>query len=370
MLKNFFLLLCSLMICFVIGEIILRIYNPLPLPNKNSLYLNSNINYFIKNSKKLQDVDSIIHVKKNSFGFRGSNDTTNKYPKILFVGGSTTECFYMSDNEDWPSQVQRKLTPKFNNIWINNAGMSGHSTFGHLLLMEYIIKKIHPDYICFMVGINDNNIQKLNSDDKKIPSKYYGGIEDWLIKNSHFAMSIKYLIGVHKALKVNVTDRNIDFNSLYFASKDDIGYKIVKNLSEDTIQLNDKQYSSRIQQLINLCKDNNIEPIFISQTICAGFLDPTTKKDLSKEFFSMEFNIPIPHNGKNMRRELEYYNNLTRIISQKNCNHFIELDSLLSKDSKYYYDFIHYNKTGNKMVASIIAEELTKYLENNSDKHF
>lgn len=55
------------------------------------------------------------------------------YLTIISVGGSTTECFYISDDKTWTHILGMKLKSVFTRVWINNAGLDGHSTFGHII---------------------------------------------------------------------------------------------------------------------------------------------------------------------------------------------------------------------------------------------
>lgn len=57
----------------------------------------------------------------------------------------------------------------FKDLWINNAGLDGQSTFGHIFLMKDYIKKLKPKVVLFLVGSNDRGNEKtLNKYDKKL----------------------------------------------------------------------------------------------------------------------------------------------------------------------------------------------------------
>ena len=47
------------------------------------------------------------------------------------------------------------LIQKFPKVWVNNAGLDGHSTFGHQILLEEFLVKLKPKLILFLVGAND-----------------------------------------------------------------------------------------------------------------------------------------------------------------------------------------------------------------------
>ena len=73
----------------------------------------------------------------------------------MAVGGSTTEGFYLSDGRTWPERLAVRLRPEMRKVWVNNAGLDGHSTFGHLLLTRQAIVPLHPKVMLYLVGVND-----------------------------------------------------------------------------------------------------------------------------------------------------------------------------------------------------------------------
>ena len=156
-LKNLIALFIGLIISLITVELILRIYNPFPSVVKGDkiiLRCNSMVEYNnLKNSK----LSKTIYVSTNSLGFRGDNPPRdfNNYLTILTVGGSTTHCYYNSDDKTWPYDLAKDLDKNFNRIWVNNAGLSGHTTMGHIILMQDYIIKIKPKIVLFLVGIND-----------------------------------------------------------------------------------------------------------------------------------------------------------------------------------------------------------------------
>ena len=62
---------------------------------------------------------------------------------------------YLDDSKTWPHLVQEDLRKGCPGAWVGNAGLDGHSSHGHVLLMDKVITKIHPDILIFLVGLND-----------------------------------------------------------------------------------------------------------------------------------------------------------------------------------------------------------------------
>src|SRR5882724_390795 len=167
----------GLLIC----EIILRIYNPFPLPLKKwKLILPANQTKVFTNSW-IKKLDSKINYSRNSLGFRGPElpDSISKLTSLITIGGSTTECKFQSDSITWSFLLYQLLKKEKPDFWLNNAGIDGHSTFGHLLLMDEYILKLKPDFALFLTGINDEEIEEPDEFDlmteKKVTTNSFKG---------------------------------------------------------------------------------------------------------------------------------------------------------------------------------------------------
>ena len=63
---------------------------------------------------------------------------------ILTIGGSTTECVYLSDGKTWTDRFAQRLAAVRPDSWVNNAGLDGQSTYGHLVLLRNFVFSLHP----------------------------------------------------------------------------------------------------------------------------------------------------------------------------------------------------------------------------------
>src|SRR2546421_38436 len=147
-----------LLITAVFMEIILRIYDPFHASVRgNHITLLANLTREIHNNDVVDKLDKTIIVRTNSLGFRGPDlpKDDKQYLKILTVGGSTTECLFINDGSTWTDLLGNNLNDHFEKVWINNAGLDGHSTFGHLILLKEYIVKLKPDVCIFLIGCND-----------------------------------------------------------------------------------------------------------------------------------------------------------------------------------------------------------------------
>src|SRR5919199_1131083 len=94
------LLIFGTFLALLLLEVLLQIHNPLQARIKgNRIVLTTNKTYHIKNDI-IKGLDPEITVTRNSLGFRGPNPPKDldKYLSVVTIGGSTTQCFFLSDD--------------------------------------------------------------------------------------------------------------------------------------------------------------------------------------------------------------------------------------------------------------------------------
>jgi len=357
LLNNLGALSIGLIISILLIEVFLYFNNPFGFRQKgNQIILRSNRKYIFDN-QNIKGVDSVIIHNKNSLGFRGEEipDNYNNSTSIIAVGGSTTECLYLSDGKDWVSLLDKKLERDFDNIWLNNAGLDGHSTFGHQILLDDYLVKLKPDYIIFLVGVNDVGRGDIGKYDKRQLKtediKWTKQIEN----NSQLFSLIKNLIRNIRARRKNLSHYSVpSFEEL--EQLDSIQPSEVEKAiqSHQSFALN---YESRLMQLIQTTKENNITPILATQPSLVGEgIDVLTGIDLEK--------VKLCHHlgGKVHWEILEVYNDITRKIATKEDIFIIDLAHHMPKSTDLFYDCIHFNNKGAEEVSKIFYEALKPLL--------
>jgi len=99
-----------------------------------------------------------VHLSIDSLGLRGDELPDDAARRILTLGGSTTECLYLDQNESWPGLVQQLLNERSpsTRAWVGNAGRSGHTTREHVFQVEELLKVVSSvDTVVVLAGIND-----------------------------------------------------------------------------------------------------------------------------------------------------------------------------------------------------------------------
>src|SRR4029077_15968937 len=65
----------------------------------------------------------------------------------------------------WTDGVARRVLAIDPTAWINNAGLDGQSTNGHLVLLRNFIIALKPTLVVFLVGANDVGLDRSNGYD-------------------------------------------------------------------------------------------------------------------------------------------------------------------------------------------------------------
>lgn len=348
--KRVLAVIIGIIISLIIAEIFLRIYNPIPFRVKgNKIILPCNQTYIIEN-RTIPGIDTLIVHTKNSLGFRGPEKPKDfeKYTSILSVGGSTTECYYLSDGKDWVSLLGNKLNKQFKNTWTNNAGLDGQSTFGHLILLEDYISKIRPSYILYLVGCNDVGREDLSEYDSDKLKGYYKSIGNWFTKNIEV---ISFIVNIKRGLskRNHLAHSTVNLNSLEHIPFDSISTK--EKIKKNSVLL--FQYHKRLLLLIQKTKQYGITPVLITQpTLVGEGIDSLTGQNLET------IKLMSEQGGKDYWLLLEQYNNVTRTLAKEENILIIDLARKLPKNSNYFYDGIHYSNKGAEMVSQIIFEDM------------
>lgn len=357
--KNFLSLLCGCLIAFVVLEVFLRIYHPFEFRVKgDQIILPTNKLYVIENTE-LKGVDEKIIHKKNSLGFRGEEppEDFERRLTILTIGGSTTECFYLSDGRAWPAILGKKLKNDFHDVWINNAGLDGHSTFGHLILMQDYVIRLKPKVVIFLVGVNDMAASDPSEYDRKamMPKFKPKSLKGMLTSLSYKSEAISLFVNLARYLKTRQMRLGHEAIDLYGGN-----IEIDRKARDDTLDLHKTTYlagyEKRLKSLIEISMGSGIEPVLMTQSALFGdVIDEATGVNLGK--------LKIDTMNGSLRWEvLELYNGVTRSVAAEKSVLCIDLAKEMPKDSRYYYDFYHYNNLGAERAAEIIYGHLAPFL--------
>ena len=156
--KRFLASICLLLLALVVGlvatEAMLRLFATdeylVGRPNINRIYT--------IDSDVLPGIHGDTYYRSNDIGLRADPLTEQHNIRIVAIGGSTTESLALDQEETWTHLIQKKLQDHFkdNDVWVGNAGRSGHHTRHHMFQIEKLLDQIpETDAVIMLVGAND-----------------------------------------------------------------------------------------------------------------------------------------------------------------------------------------------------------------------
>ena len=341
----------------VIGlEIALRVFHPFNFrQSDNEVILPRNRKMSFTNTT-IRGIDSNIIHTKNSLGFRGSEPPADwqNHTTIIAMGGSTTECFYLNDDKCWTNLLEKNIRKEIHDVWINNAGFQGHSTFGNFILLNDYVKKLKPKYVLLLEGINEINRTDIAKDESVSANSTRTTIWGWLKRHSHLLTAIINIERHYRAERLGITDKEFDPATMPQLQLSETEMNVILKKQESLVTA----YAKRLNRIIDTCVANKIQPVLITQPILYGDVnDCISGVDLAK------VKIADGYNGLLMWKLIELYNNQTIQISKSKNLPCIDLAAAMPKCSKYFYDICHFTNEGSQMVSEIIAKQLLTFLK-------
>jgi hypothetical protein len=342
----------------ILLEVLLRLYNPIQSRIRgNRIVLPVNTRIQIPNNI-IRQLDPLITVSYNSLGFRGPDPPADfmNYLTIIAVGSSTTECSMQSDGKPWPDRLAVHLGNSFRRVWMNNAGKDGHSTFGHIVLLEDIVTKLHPKVVVFLVGEADVAKNQMSGFELE---NVQGGVHFSSLKvfvkslsaYSEVAALVANLYRSLTAFQAGLVKSNIDLRRMgYLDATPEAQRQHLRNYTKSIFLHN---YEQRLKRLIDDCRQANIQPVLITHPVLLGAsLDDVTGVDLAR------IKLSEKTNGKMDWEVLETYNDVTRRVGREGNVPVVDLAREMPKSSRFFYDFFHMTNEGTEKAAEIISKDL------------
>jgi lysophospholipase L1-like esterase len=354
---NFAALLAGVVLSLIFLEIALRIYNPIVRTVEGGrVVLHANYDEVRHNTRiagaqstQIPGVAPESHIHQNSLGFRGADPPADfaDWLSIVAVGGSTTRSDAQSDDRTWPALLGDAVAGCFNRTWINNAGFDGHSSFAHIDLIRTYIDKLHPKVVVLLIGANELVV---NTDAERRPPGLQGRIHVAIRDFLNALASRSEVLDLGLTFYRSFHAWKVGFNSATLTE----GVAMPEGGEARLAAAKDQQsaYAERLRQIIRLLRDARTIPVLMTQPTLGGIgRDPTTGDDLSRLWYGLFF-----------QRSFEIYNDTMRQVAQSENVYLVDLERSLPKDTKYYYDNVHFTDAGAEKVAELAAARLLPYL--------
>lgn len=322
-------------------------FNPVKLPNKKFTFIIEDSLPGFENYIRNPELTS------NNLGFRNSEDIWNvkkqddEY-RVFAIGGSTTECSFLNDGDDWPSLLGDRLNTLGldKTFRVINTGQSGHSLTDNLHLIIQKLIHLKPDLFIVYTGVNDLYGPLSGSDiyrlDLRNAPKDKG--RNLFFTDFQIGRRLYYLL---KGFKPNVYHMTAQTRQKLLASE--LRKIPISSFPEGL----DFQLAKRnLEAIIGICETLKIELLIATQAVSWDTnnedLDPwQTALYGGKRFGEGDLGAAMG----SLNSELEN-------VCNKLNTPVINVQSKLSPTSENFYDDMHFNFSGSKNMSDLIIRYL------------
>ncbi len=320
-------------------------------------------------------VNAVAHFRVNSLGIRGdewSADRSGEY-RIMAIGGSTTECNYIDQDNTWPALLQDGLprTADQRRVWVGNLGKSGYNSRDHLGYMRHVVDQHDIDAVLILLGGNDM-IHRLMADDQYDPHFVQNEQEytDWL--NERFwkvPLSMRIYTGpLYKRTALYQVAKEIQIK--HFPSdkahiQDSAGKWLIKLRlmrqqappAAQTPPLDTAldEFEQNVREMIQLARSRNLRIVFLTQpTIWKEQMPPNEQKML---WWGSRRRDKAFYTTATLAHAMDLYNQRLIDTCADTDTECFDLANRVPRSLDVFYDDIHFNDPGSKLVA----DELISY---------
>lgn len=301
----------------------------------------------------------------SSLGLRGPEPAPTDELHILCVGGSTTACEYLDDDETWPQLLSAAFdgTP----TWVGNAGLSGHRAIDHVTLLGKLLNEFeHLDVVIVLAGVNDLAIA---AEGRELQDPM--PLSKAQLQRVFHAQPKRFSLWPPQETAISSWLRSLRAERWEVAALEDPvagSYQTRRQIRADllpasasmpSLDLALRSYEQHLTWICQAVARRGIQPLLLTHPVLwraqQEILDERCWFGWSgaPPWESPAAYIPLARMAEGMHA----FNRSTRIVAAREKAILVDLDHLNS-DPALFYDDCHFNEAGARAVAEAVAETL------------
>ncbi len=336
----------SCFVGFAVVEVILRIVNsndPWVQTREANILRNFQFSYDISQIYK-SDTPSVDY-HRNQYGLRDTCKNPGEI-EILTIGGSTTDQRYVSLNSTYQTIIEKRMKISSDAFGcVSNAGVDGHSTWGHLYSFENwfpLIPGLNPKIIILYVGVNDANFSRASSPNANFDTQHTDGVKGFM---KRFEI-VRALLPIYRFL-IQQSANESDAYAGHATTYSDDNYT-VNVMNEQTVLLanqNALAFRSRMESLLNEIRSLGATPLCVTQP--HRFV-----KEIDGEIRGVENVLGEGFSGIDYDYSIRKLNEVIFDLCGSNT---VDLYSHEFSNS-HFYDGVHTTAYGSEEIGRVIAD--------------
>jgi hypothetical protein len=317
------------------------------------------------------------HIKINALGLRGEMPTRASTPRILAIGGSTTEDIMLNDAETWTGRLQARLRQCEPNAWVGNMGKAGSNARHHVLQLEKTLPYLpRIDRVIALVGLNDMLFDADLHHPANLPEgwweqqafDYLPPRDPTLIERSAlYQTAAKFVRNRGRIFEAETAlVRVVEFGAMEESYKERFRRVAAEDFVTEAPPNPDalKAYMNALSRLADVAERHEAKLTLMTQP--ALWKVDMTAEERSRLYAggvgSVDDWFKNPHTkwytSMLMNKLMSSYNVVALDVCRDRGLRCVDLASELPKDAAYYYDDFHFSKAGAAEVGRIVARHL------------
>lgn len=271
-------------------------------------------------------------------------------PRIVAIGGSTTEDIVLDDGATWTHRLQQSLAGEFAGLQVVNTGVSGLRAVNHAATLR-VVDEVRPDLVLILLGGNDWN--------KHIKDNYEPGRDRWQPLPWRSTALPRVLDGlVITPLRRQLTGKSWSDVTMSIARPEDLngGRRMFGERSPRyhfTPQAVSAGYAADLEALGALCKELKRTCVFITQPHAYGPPAPDAK--LAARFWMTPPYADYGLELESMAHVARLYNMHLAQFAQGGGHGLCDAAAGMPPEQRLFYDDMHYTDEGAARMAELIA---------------
>ncbi len=267
---------------------------------------------------------------------------------LVFLGGSTTECMYMDEENRFPyvvGTILEQQTGKRINSY--NGGLSGNNSLHAIDLLLNKVIPLKPRVVVFMEDINDLSTL--------LYKKTY-----WSSNNVRAPLETlekgKLLGKLLKELLIpQLNEAYRDFKgSLFPQREDEFARERTQKVAVDPAGLA-REFARNLEVFVDICRDQDIIPVLMTQANRV-----TANPDPVVAAYISQCGKDTGISYQEFKGLYDLFNETIREVGRQKGVLVIDLAREVPPDKEHLYDLVHFNDAGSRFAAKIIAAQLLK----------
>lgn len=312
----------------------------------------------------------------DSLGLRGDEPPAEDAAgavRVLALGGSTTECLYLDQDEAWPQVLQARLAEASGRrVWVANAGKSGRTARDNALQLAVLLRDGPPfDLVLLLAGLNDLS-QRLALDtdydpgrlraDPLAPTRAFDVVP--LAEEPGPPWRRTALFRVLRALKNRIVPEG--------RVQDEAGrvYETWRRRRREAAAWRDElpplgpaldDYERYLDDMLASCEARApaVRLVLLTQpTLWAADVPPAVER-----LFWMgglgdfkDADGGTYYTSRALAEGLRAFNERTRAFAAAHSLDCVDLAAAIGPDATLFYDEVHFNEAGARRAAELVAE--------------